>query len=102
MSLFVNIEPETLAEGCPPDLRHFVTRAESVLRVFVEVNDRALAADPAGVLAAVDRARQMGWGIAIDDVGASRASVAVLPIVQADLVKLDLRLLNGRAWRTPR
>jgi EAL domain-containing protein (putative c-di-GMP-specific phosphodiesterase class I) len=94
VSLFVNIEPEALSEQCPHDLEHFVTRAESVLRVFVEVNDRALATDPAGVLAAVDRARATGWGIAIDDVGASRAPVAMLPLVHPDLVKLDLRLLS--------
>jgi EAL domain-containing protein (putative c-di-GMP-specific phosphodiesterase class I) len=94
MSLFVNIEPESLADECPPDLVHLVARAESVLRVFVEVNDRALTADPAGVLAAVDRARQTGWGIVLDDVGASRARLAMLPILHADLVKLDLRLLN--------
>ncbi|PVU81430.1 phytochrome-like protein cph2 (plasmid) [Cellulomonas sp. WB94] len=94
MSLFVNIEPEAFANECPPDLVHLVARAESVLRVFVEVNDRALTADPGGVLAAVDRARQTGWGIILDDVGASRARLAMLPIVHADLVKLDLRLLN--------
>jgi EAL domain-containing protein (putative c-di-GMP-specific phosphodiesterase class I) len=94
MSLFVNVEPESLTAECPPDVARFVARAESVLRVFVEVNDRALAADPAGVLAAVDRAREMGWGIALDDVGGSRAPVAMLPIVRADVVKLDLRLLN--------
>ena len=94
MSLFVNIEPESLADECPPDLVHLVARAESVLRVFVEVNDRALIADPAGVLAAVDRARRTGWGVILDDVGASRARLAMLPIVHADLVKLDLRLLN--------
>jgi EAL domain-containing protein (putative c-di-GMP-specific phosphodiesterase class I) len=94
MSLFINVEPESLTQECPPDLARFVTRAEAVLRVFVEVNDRALAADPAGVLAAVDRAREMGWGIALDDVGGSRAPVAMLPIVRADVVKLDLRLLN--------
>jgi EAL domain-containing protein (putative c-di-GMP-specific phosphodiesterase class I) len=97
MSLFINIEPESLAEPCPADLIHFVTRAETALRVFVEVNDRALAADPAGVLAAVDRARGFGWGIAIDDVGGSRAPVAMLPIVRPDVVKLDLRLLNRAA-----
>jgi EAL domain-containing protein (putative c-di-GMP-specific phosphodiesterase class I) len=94
ISLFINTEPESLAEPCPADLLHFVTRAESALRVFVEVNDRALAADPAGVLAAVDRARDFGWGIAIDDVGVSRAPVAMLPIIRPDVVKLDLRLLN--------
>jgi EAL domain-containing protein (putative c-di-GMP-specific phosphodiesterase class I) len=94
MSLFVNIEPEAFATACPPDLAGVVARAESVLRVFVEVNDRALAADPAGLVAAVHRARNSGWGVALDDVGSSRASTAVLPVVGADLVKLDLRLLK--------
>jgi EAL domain-containing protein (putative c-di-GMP-specific phosphodiesterase class I) len=97
MSLFINTEPESLAQPCPADLLHFVSRAESALRVFVEVNDRALAADPAGVLAAVARAREFGWGIAIDDVGGSRAPVAMLPIVEPDVVKLDLRLLGKSA-----
>jgi len=94
MSLFVNIEPEAIATQCPPDLQAVVARAESLLRVFVEVNDSALASDPAGVMVAVDRARGMGWGIAMDDVGSSRAPVAMLPIVNADLVKLDLRRLG--------
>lgn len=94
MSLFVNVEAEAIATECPADLAHLASRAESVLRVFVEVNDQAIAADPAGLLAAVDRARSMGWGIAIDDVGASRAPLAMLPIVQADIVKLDLRRLQ--------
>ena len=94
MTVFVNVEPEAIAAECPTDLTAVVARAESILRVFVEVNDRALAANPAGVLAAVDRAREMGWGIAIDDVGASRAPVAMLPIVRPDVVKLDLRLFR--------
>ena len=95
MSLFVNIVPEAIATECPPDLVQVVARAESVLRVFVEVTDRALATDPSGVLTTVDRARTMGWGIAIDDVGASRAPLAMLPIVGADVVKLDLRRLGA-------
>jgi EAL domain-containing protein (putative c-di-GMP-specific phosphodiesterase class I) len=94
ISLFVNIEPESLATECPIDLAAVVARAESLLRVFVEVNDQALGADPAGLLGAVDRARQMGWGVAIDDVGSSRTAIAILPVVQAEVVKLDLRLLE--------
>ncbi|QTE27909.1 sensor domain-containing phosphodiesterase [Pengzhenrongella sicca] len=95
MSLFVNVEAQAVGSPCPPDLAHLATRAESMLRVFVEVNDRTVAADPAGVLSAVDRAREMGWGVAIDDVGASRAPLTLLPIIQADVVKLDLRRLAG-------
>ena len=96
MSLFVNIEPEALATPCPPDLMESIARAESLLRVFVEVNDRALATDPAGLIRTVDRARASGWGVALDDVGAGEASLAVMPLVGADLVKLDLRLLQER------
>lgn len=94
MSLFVNIEPESLAQPCPADLREAVARAESLLRVIVEVNDRALRADPGGLLRAVDRARASGWGIALDDVGASRTTLSALPLVSADVIKLDLRLLR--------
>ncbi|MCL3862880.1 EAL domain-containing protein [Actinotalea sp. K2] len=94
-SLFVNIESDSVTSVCPADLVGVVAQAESLLRVFVEVNDRALVADPAGLLATVDRARGMGWGIALDDVGSSRAPLAVLPVVGADVVKIDLQLLAG-------
>ena len=99
MSLFINIEPESLNEKCPEDLAPLVSKAESVLRVFVEINERALASDPAGVLATVDRARAKGWGIAIDDVGTSHAPVAMLPVVNADLVKLDRKILKDASPR---
>ena len=97
ISLFVNTEPDSLSTACPADLLSVVTQAEARLRVFVEVNDRDLTADPAGLLAAVDRARAMSWGIAVDDVGSSRAPVAMLPVLRADAVKLDLGLLRKAA-----
>lgn len=97
LSLFVNAEPGSLSTECPADLRAEVARAEAHLRVFVEVNDRALVADPAGLVAAVDRARAMGWGVAVDDVGSSRAPIVVLPVVRADVVKVDLGLLREAA-----
>jgi EAL domain-containing protein (putative c-di-GMP-specific phosphodiesterase class I) len=34
--------------------------------------------------------------VALDDVGAAPASLAVLPFVRPDLIKLDMRLLQGR------
>ena len=95
LSLFVNVEPEAVTSRCPADLVAVIGKAESHLRVFVEVNDRALVADPSGVLAAADRAREMGWGIAIDNVGSSPSPIAMLPIVGPDVVKLDLRRLSG-------
>jgi hypothetical protein len=64
--------------------------------VVVEVTERALAGDPARLLATVAQARQAGWGVALDDVGAAPATLAVLPFVRPDLIKLDMRLLQGR------
>ena len=68
---FVTMEPEALAVPCPLDLVGIVSDAESRLRVFVGINERELALDPGGLLAAADRAVDVGWGIAIEDVGAS-------------------------------
>ena len=42
------------------------------------------------------QARQTGCGAALDDVGAAPATLAVLPFVRPDAVKLDMRLLQGR------
>lgn len=95
VSLLVDVEPEAIGSACPADVAPTITRAESRLRVYVEVDDRALVADPAGVLAAVDRARLMGWGVAIGNVGSSPAPIAMLPIVGPDVVKIDLRRLRG-------
>ncbi|MDO8107186.1 EAL domain-containing protein, partial [Isoptericola sp. b441] len=96
MSLCVNVEPESLGSPCPPDLVEPVSRAESLLRVFVEVTDQALAADPAGLVVAVDRARSSGWGVAVGGLGAVRTSLAALPVVGADLVKVDMSLFRRR------
>ncbi|WP_250447608.1 EAL domain-containing protein [Actinotalea sp. C106] len=94
MSLFINVEMASLTRGCPADLLGVVSHAESQLRVFVEFDDAGLASDPAGLLDSVDRAREMGWGVSVDDVGSSLGCLAVLPLVHADVVKLDIRMLD--------
>ena len=96
LRLFVNCEPVSLGVACPDDLWPVVEVAERRLRVVMEVTERAVARDPAGLLAAVARARAVGWGVALDDVGAEPASLAVLPFVRPDVIKLDLRLVQGR------
>jgi EAL domain-containing protein (putative c-di-GMP-specific phosphodiesterase class I) len=95
-TLFVNTEPVSVASPCPPDLRDLIERAERELRVVVEVTERAVAADPAALLAAAARIHASGWGVALDDVGAEPASLAVMPFVDPDVIKLDLRLIQER------
>jgi EAL domain-containing protein (putative c-di-GMP-specific phosphodiesterase class I) len=96
LTLFVNAEPVSLGVTCPDDLKAAIDQAKGLLRVVVEVTERALAGDPARLLAIVAQARRDGWGVALDDVGAAPSTLAVLPFVRPDLIKLDMRLLQGR------
>src|SRR3712207_7947806 len=45
------------------------------LRVVLEITERALATRPAELLRTVERVRSVGWGVAVDDVGAEAMSL---------------------------
>ncbi len=96
LSLFINIEPEVADVPPPPQMLELLARAERSLGVIIEVTERALVASPAALLAMVTRKRARGWGVAIDDVGADVASLALMPFLQPDVIKLDLRLVQDR------
>ena len=64
--------------------------------VVLEITERALAARPAELLRTVERVRELGWGVALDDVGADSMSLAFMPLLRPDVVKLDLRLVQER------
>jgi EAL domain-containing protein (putative c-di-GMP-specific phosphodiesterase class I) len=96
LTVFVNVEPEVL-ENAPLDgLVALAARAPGRLRVVLEITERALTARPAELLRTVQRVRELGWGVALDDVGAESASLAFLEVVRPDVVKLDLRLVQSR------
>lgn len=97
VSLFVNTEPEALGSPCPPDLLGVMGEAERSLRVVCEMTERALTRDPAALLAAAERARRVGWGVAMDDVGVEPASLALMPFVHPDVIKLDMHLVQRPA-----
>jgi hypothetical protein len=62
----------------------------------VELTERSLTARPTELLRAVERLRDRGWLIALDDVGAQRESLALMPLLRPDIIKLDLRLVQQR------
>ncbi len=92
--LFLNTEPEVLGNSCPDDLLADWVGGTDDLSVVVEVTERALAHGPRRLIAAVDELRGLGCEIALDDVGANEASVALLPLIEPDIVKLDAALLR--------
>ena len=96
LTLFVNVEPEVLDTAPLEDLLAIARDAPGELHIVLEITERALAARPAELLRTVDRVRELGWRLALDDVGAEPASLAFMPLIHPDVVKLDLRLVQDR------
>lgn len=96
-TLFVNVEPE--AVDVPLKAFPEAPRGGEVPHVVAEITERALALRPAEMLRGVDWLRDLGWGIALDDVGADRNSLALMPFLRPDVVKLDLGLVQARPNR---
>nr|MBA2637347.1 EAL domain-containing protein [Solirubrobacterales bacterium] len=95
LSLFVNIEPSTIGYPTPEWARGVLEQAAQQLNLVFELTERALTDRPGDVLAAVPRLRALGVAIAIDDVGADRRSLALMPFVEPEIIKLDLRLVQS-------
>ncbi len=89
LTLFVNAEPDETGFGPLPEL-------ERGMRGVVELTERTLTNRLAELLPAVQRARADGWGIALDDVGADTRSLALMPVLRPDVIKLDLRLVQDQ------
>ncbi|ABS05786.1 diguanylate cyclase domain-containing protein [Kineococcus radiotolerans] len=96
LTVFVNVEPEVLDTAPVDDLLALAAGAPGELRIVLEITERALATRPAELLRTVDRVRALGWGVALDDVGADAASLAFMPLLRPDVVKLDLSLVQKR------
>ena len=95
-ALFVNLEPELLAEAEIENLARLTERTRDRLRIIVELTERELLLSPTELLGAVDRMRSFGFGIALDDVGADHRSLALIPFLEPDVIKLDLKLIQDR------
>jgi EAL domain-containing protein (putative c-di-GMP-specific phosphodiesterase class I) len=87
--LFVNAEPDGIGGGSLPQLGREV-------RGIVELTERTLTSRLADLVPAVQAAREQGWGIALDDVGGDTRSLALMPLLRPDVIKLDLRLVQDQ------
>lgn len=92
--LFVNVEPLGMEGGDLGPLTRVAAILGGRIPLVIEITERALAARPAELIDFLARARAQGWGIALDDVGVESASLALLPIVRPDIVKLDRGLIQ--------
>jgi EAL domain-containing protein (putative c-di-GMP-specific phosphodiesterase class I) len=96
-TLFVNLTASSCVTSQPPAVGRLVDEAVHELRVVLELTENSLSSRPSELLRTIRWARERGWGIALDDVGVNPDSLALLPFVAPDVIKLDLSLVQ----RTP-
>jgi EAL domain-containing protein (putative c-di-GMP-specific phosphodiesterase class I) len=88
-ALFLNADAGAL-EIDLPDLPH------GSATLIMEITESALTERPEAVLRTLTRLRTRGWGVSLDDVGGDSRSLATMPLLYPDVIKLDLRLLAER------
>ena len=96
LKLFVNVEPAALGGEAPERMAGLTEEVLRDLDIVVEFTERAIAESPAELLRAINRVRQLGGSVAIDDVGTGPAPLAIVPLVRPDVVKLDLTIVQPR------
>ena len=94
VTLFLNVEPSVVGAGIPVQYEQLFRTAERKLRMVLELTERDLCKRPAELLNLVAWARNRWWGVALDDVGAEPESLALLPFIEPDVIKLDMRLVQ--------
>ena len=98
-SLFINADPSSLGKVVPEDLGRALVAAHPRVQVFMELSERALCTDAGSTLANVNKARSSGWGLSLDNVGVTLESLAMLPFVRPDVVKIDVSLVHQETHR---
>ncbi len=91
-TLFLNIEPDGIPLGPPPP--EAVTFVRGGGRLVLEFTERALPGDPARLQWFANRLRHVGIAVALDDVGSHPSSLALMPFLRPEVVKLDQRLVQ--------
>lgn len=94
-SLFINCEPESMAAPPPSYALPLFERAEALFQPILELTERELNDDPGSILETLPILRERGVALALDDVGVDPRSLALMPFVLPDVIKLDLALTQA-------
>ena len=94
LPVFVNVEPDTFATPCPPDLLTIYDAATTGLDLVIEITERMITR-PAALLQALNEVRRGRGRIALDDIGSDPSSLNMLSLVRPDVIKLDRSIVQG-------
>jgi len=92
-TLFVNLHPRDLADDHLLDVNAPLTAHAD--RVVLEITERATLDGVADLRRRVERLRELGFRIAVDDLGAGYAGLSSFVVLQPDIVKIDMSLIRG-------
>lgn len=94
-----DVEPATIDADALQILGELVDALPDRPQMVLEVTERALASRPSELLRAARLVRELGWQVALDDVGADDQSLTFLALLRPDIIKLDLQLIQHRPSR---
>lgn len=97
LALFVNVNPDTLATDPPEEIIDVYEALMQERPVVLEITERAVLREPGRLMDAVLDARRRTARIAVDDVGADPASLAALPLINPDIIKVDRSIIQSRS-----
>jgi EAL domain-containing protein (putative c-di-GMP-specific phosphodiesterase class I) len=92
-ALFVNLHTRDLLDEALFDPSTELAKWAS--RVVLEITERAAIDDVKDIAERIARLRQMGFRIAIDDIGAGYSGLNSFATIHPDLVKLDITLVRN-------
>jgi EAL domain-containing protein (putative c-di-GMP-specific phosphodiesterase class I) len=90
--LFLNLHPLDLSD--PALYEKTSSLSQLARRVVLEVTERAAIEEVEGVERRVHQLRELGFRIAVDDLGAGYAGLSSFALLEPEIVKLDVSLLR--------
>jgi EAL domain-containing protein (putative c-di-GMP-specific phosphodiesterase class I) len=97
LALFVNLDPFTLRGPFRERLLDVFTELMRERQVVIEITERAVTQDPAALMEAVLQARRLSARVALDDVGVEPSSLAAMPLVNPDIIKIDKSVVQAHS-----
>src|ERR1700742_3967580 len=99
-ALFVNVEPSSAASWVPEIGDPLLEEALERFPLVVELTERALPNHTTDLIPLAEDLRRRGARIALDDVGTDPRSLALMPFLRPDVIKLDLNLMHDSPSRS--
>jgi EAL domain-containing protein (putative c-di-GMP-specific phosphodiesterase class I) len=94
MKLFINLHPKELDSTAKLSERLEMLKPYAD-RVVLEITERSNLSELSEWQSSLDAMRAMGFGVAVDDLGAGYSSLSVLAAIKPEFMKVDMSIVRG-------